>query len=507
MEMKRMSSFAVAVATVMALNAQGTAKVESQQAFDYNRSSLSVVALTGLTSYDNAATAWTSEADFDGKFDMNKIQTGSVRTANTVDDIKNALNNAGVGKQVLNYWVQYDGTKFDDGLMKQRARYNATDADVLRDKAAKVSTLDVVNKNVLKNSYVMVTGPTEVKSVTGKKGNVTYIAKVDAHVFQLDLTDEMIDNIWSNWLDEGSTPNQRDQYNALSVGLTYVASTTGKTGAGETAEEAVKDAFEEILQPLEKKIDSWQVVTSIYQKHPLGAKIGKKEGLRNSDRYRAFKVVEDVDGNLAYKKMGFVRATKIVDNAQNATGESECSQFYQISGKNLREGMFLKQKKDAKISVSAYGNINGIQVGGLDIDYLIHTSNTLGIMQYAGISVGISPDSDQDANYIPVALNYSVGIHPVRILEITPNIGVGADVYLNSNDDINDDDEDSFAKKLAYFARGGVKVGLQLWYPVQIFVRADYAYRISEGEAYILSSKDDDRFGKLSFGAGIKVNF
>jgi hypothetical protein len=513
MEKRRNLLCVVAIATTLVLNAQGTAKVESQESFDYNRSSLSVIAFTGLTGSadcDNAVVEWASTADFDGKFDMNKIKTVNINAINDTTDIKDALNQAGVGKQVLDYWVQYDGKKFNDELMSQRARYNATDADVLKDQANKVSTLDVANKGVLKQSYVMVAGPTKIEENINKKdGKVTYTATVYAHVYKLDLTDEMIDSIWANWLGEDATDAQRAQYDGVNVDLIYMASTKEKIGTGSTKDEAVKDALGEVLQPLEKKIDAWQVVTSIYQKHPLGAKIGKKEGLHNSDRYRAFKVVEDADGNLAYKKMGFVRATKVVDNAQNSTGESDCSQFYQISGRNLREGMFLKQKKDARISVSAYGVLDGFQVGGIDVDYLMHTSNSFGLMQYVGLSMGYFYDNDYDSNYIPMAINYGIGIHPVRILEIMPNIGVGADYYSASDDNngysSSSEDEESFMKKIAYFARAGVKVGLQIYYPVQIFARIDYAYKLSEGEQYVESSKE--RFEKISFGAGIKINF
>lgn len=492
----------------LTLSAQKTAKVSSQEAFDYNRCSLSIIALNGMTSYDDDVNTWTSSTDFDGKFDMNKIATTGISTSSNSDKIKNVLIKENVGKQVLNYWLQYDGTKFSSKLMENRSSYNATDADVLRDQASKVKTLNLANKTLLNNSFVMVTGPTSVERKVTKKGEVYYEALIDAYVYKVNLNDSILTTVWENWLDESANSNNKSIYDNLNVEIDYVASVTKKSGVGENPAQAINEAFGEILDPLEKKIGKWQVVTSIYRKHPLGAKIGKKEGLKNSDRYRAFKVVEDQNGNLEYKKVGFVRATKVINNTNVATGESDCSNFYQISGRTLREGMFLKQKKDIKLSVSGSYNTGGYNIAQVDIDYLVHTSNVLGVMQYAGLSIGYDDGKDgfskKKAIYIPVTLNYGIGIHPVRILEILPSIGVGADYYSLPSDDSSDDSK--FDKQLAYFAHGGVKVGLQIFYPIQIFVRADYSYKFSEGELYkeCISHK---RFEKLSFGAGLKINF
>ncbi len=500
---------ALAMMSFSGLKAQEAAKVTTQEAFDYNRCSLSILSLNGLTSCDSYVDAWTSTADFDGKFDMNLIGTKGVRpSSSTADAVKAELDGKYVGKQVLDYWLQYDGKKFDQKLMEQRTRYNATDQDVLKDNAAKVKTLNVANKNLLKNSYVLVTGPTAVKQSKNKKGETIYTAYVDAYVYQVALTDSLIEEVYGNWLDEEATAEQRQRYDQTNVGLTLVASVKGKTGSAKTQSEAITSAFGEILEPLEKKIDKWQVVTSIYKKNPLGAKIGLKEGLKNSDRYRAYMVVEDMNGNLKYKPRGYTRATKVVDNRGNATGDSKCSEFYQISGKRLKEGMFLKQKKDIKLSVSAFGNfVSGYTYGGVDIEYLTKTSQVagMGMMHYAGLSMGLDFGEDlynEDAMYIPMSLNYGFGFYPIRILEIQPNIGVGADYYANSGIDT---DDSKFYESLAYFVRGGLKVGVQVWYPVQLFVRADYSYKLFEGAYYIGSQKE--RFGKLSIGAGVKVNF
>ncbi|MDE7450050.1 MAG: hypothetical protein K2M72_07550 [Paramuribaculum sp.] len=505
---KKMLSFAVSALAAISTIAQSPAKVETKDAFDYNRSSLTVIPLVGHGANQQSIN-WADTVSFDGKFDMNVIKYRPVEAGSDVTAIQEQLQEQQIAKLIVNYWLQYNGKSFNTNILEQRARYNATDADVLKDQASKVSMLYTNGKPLIKNSYVMVAGATSLEQKTDKKGRVSYVATADAHVYQVAVDDELLEEIWSNWLDEESTPAMVTKYESLAIAIEPVASVTRKIGTGSTPEAAVQSACNDLLEPLEKKIDKWQVITSVYQRHPLGAKIGKKEGLKNSDRYAAYKVIEDADGELTFKKIAYVRATNISDNAHDASGNTECSNFYQISGRGIKEGMFLKQKKDLKLSVSLSANPGAYNLANLDVDYLINTQQVMGIMQYAGISIGFDSGKTlgEKAMWIPVSLNYGIGIHPVRILEILPSVGVGADYYgMPSDIKDADDDDSSFTKQIAYFARGGVKLGLQVWYPVQIFIRADYAYKFSEGEFY-LPCDSHDRFGKLTFGAGVKVNF
>lgn len=504
--MKKLFTLAVVVATTISATAQSPAKVETKDAFDYNRSSLTVIPLIGHGA-DQESINWADTVKFDGKFDMNIIKYRPVNSQSDVTAIQANLQEQQIAKMVIDYWLQYDGKVFNPSVLEQRSRYNATDADVLKDQASKVSVLFTNGKSLMKNSYVMVAGPTSIEQKTDKKGRIYYISKADAHVYQVAINDELLEEIWSNWLSEDATPEMITKYESLAIAVEPVASVVNKTGIGANVSEAVQEACNSLLQPLEKKIDNWQVVTSVYQRHPLGAKIGKKEGLKNSDRYAAYKVIEDENGELNYKKIAYVRATNVSDNARDASGNTECSNFYQISGRGIKEGMFLKQKKDLKMSVSLSGNPGAYNLINVDVDYLINTKQTMGIMQYAGLSIGVDfgDTYNEKAYWIPVSINYGIGIHPVRILEILPSVGIGADYY-GMPSDLGSNDESSFTKQIAYYARGGVKLGLQVWYPVQIFIRLDYAYKFSDGE-YYLPCDSHTRFGKATFGAGVKINF
>lgn len=499
------------VAGTVAFCAAGQAKVQNQETFDYNRCSLTILPVAG--SYNSTLANWASQTDFDGKFDVNVINARSVSGQDS-EEILNSLNNMGVGKMIVDYWLQFDGSKFSTKVLEKRARYNVTDADVLNAQATKIGVekLLTIGFPLIKNSYVMAVGPVKMEQSVDKKGNKTYRAAVDAHVYQLVLNDTILESIWSNWLGDDATPESINAYNEMSFRLKPVVSVKEVHGSAATPDEAVYEACNEVLEPLEKKIDKWQVVTTVYERSPLRAKIGRKEGVKNSDRFGAYKVIEDADGNTRYKRVGWVRATKVADNAKDADGSMASSKFYQISGVNVQPGMFLKQKKDCRFSIGLSYNHNGYSPAELDVDFLVHTTQTLGIMQYVGLSVGFDQGKnidDKTANWLPVSINYAIGIHPVRWIEIRPNIGIGADYSFDPNDLVeneNEDDDSSFSKRLAYYAHGGVKVDFQVWYPVHLFVRADYGYRFGEGDFY-QECESHKRFKKISFGAGVRINF
>lgn len=508
----------VALSTVAAMSAFGQAKVETKS-FDYNRSSVSVIALDGLTSYDNLNDQIAASQTFDGKFDMNKIQTKNLKVANDITAIQQALNDAGVVKQALNDIFKFDGKFMSNETLIDRAMYNATDADILQAKASKVNGIYAGSKGLLKNIYFIVAGPTSVDLAKDKKGNdAGYTAYVDAYVYKAAINEITLESINESFMDKDMSAAElkkaKTAYDALNIPVEFVAVANKCYGSGDNQQEAIANAYEDILQPLEKKIDAWNVVTTIFSKNPLGAKIGKKEGLKNSDRYEVFSVNEDATGALVYKHKGYVRATNIVDNAQVATGKSDCSNFYQIAGGILQNGWFLKQKKDLRIGVSASYNIGEDALSQFEVgfDYLLHTSQSFGMMQYALLNVGFDSEDagSNSVQYIPVSLGLGLGVHPIRQLEVMPYAYVGGD-YLMSIDGLTfDDEDDSFSKKIGYFGGAGVKASWQVWYPVQIFVKADYSLTFGDGGDYYKVVKeclDKERKGGFGLGIGAKYTF
>ena len=136
--------------------AQEASKVPTQETFDYNRCAISIISMG-----DGAFTQGIDRCEFmSGKFDINKIpctQIGVVgnekqRLKEKAEEIRKELLAKNVGKQVLDYWLQYDGNVFNSSLLAKRTRYNKTDADVLNANVDKVNTLNAADKKLIGNS-------------------------------------------------------------------------------------------------------------------------------------------------------------------------------------------------------------------------------------------------------------------------------------------------------------------------------------------------------------------
>lgn len=501
------------------------AKVAKQENLTYSRPSLSLIKITGFknTQYADLLVDYFSKSE---KFDFNIINTKSVQGNN---DLHSVLMSENVGKQVLFHWLHFDGKGFNSDVLEARSMYNATDQDIILDASKKIADLKYQGRSLMDNSYVMALNLSDLSERHNKKGEITgYSAVVETKVFKVDFNDELLTSVWDNWIDASDTTLTQAEidkkatfFNNLNVNLDSIAAVS-VSGFGATPEEAVADARDEVFHALEKKIDKWEVVSTIYQKNPISAKIGSKEGLKNSQRFRAFKIVEDENGQVTQKGLGYLRVAKVAKNTAVATGETEeLSTFYQISGGKLREGMYLKQKNDARMGVSASYNFGrhmtdktGFSMAELTIDYLLHTSQS-GVMQYTFLTIGYDEASceiegyEYKGNMLQCSLGYGVGIHPIRPVEIMPYAFIGGDYNLKGADE-SYDNEESFAKKLGYFVGGGAKISFMVAYPVQLFVKADYTYLFSAGEQYINPRKNSDKVDKghgFSLSAGFRVAF
>lgn len=121
----------------------------------------------------------------------------------------------------------------------------------------------------------------------------------------------------------------------------------------------------------------------------IKAKIGTKEGVHLDQRYYVYQDFKRGDGSIKSKRMGVVRAGNAADNT---TDPEATTKFYQISGAQLDEAMYLKKKEDVGIGVSfalcqpmshataiqfddEYGNQQVIDNNGNDLIYFIMDYN------------------------------------------------------------------------------------------------------------------------------------
>ena len=524
-------------------NVVGQEKVNDVVSDEYNRSSISVVYLSRGDAYDSQLKNYIKtnfmNSEKVSKFDINFIKTKELNisvprnTQITVDKINSNPEFQLIGKEILSYWFnRKDNGEMDAKIVEQRGRYNVTDQDYFNAQVAKVglSALKDGGYELVKNSYVLFLDYSNVAKNVDDKGNVCWTSYANVYGNKLNYTDEVYNTVMNSWIyddDDETVKQQKNEiWNNMNVGLNFVASgdySVSKSESDGGLETSAIESYQSAIHVLENKIDKWSVASAITHVKPLRAKIGKKEGVKNAARYRAYIYTEDENGNLKSVSKGYVRATKVADNRINASGETPESEFYQISGFRLSEGAILKQKNDWGLGGGLSYRVGSFNGYYLNLDKLI-SINTKGVSQYALVNIGFNilsenklednglyTSTSSGVSFVNASLGYGVGIRPfIRYFELMPYVLVGIDgINVNGEED-NDSDDSSFSEKSAYTGSLGLKFNMNIAYPLQLFGSLDYSALLYQGEVYEQRNETLDDLGRKSgigFNIGLKYIF
>lgn len=454
---------------------------------DYNRNSVSLVSVQRGDSNDSEITQAVNSYNLSGKFDINNIAAKTLRIRKSrsesvyQSEVDEAVAATPYAQQILAsiFNRKADGT-MDDKTVRYRGSYDAKDQDVINARASRVGidALGDLGHALVKGSYVIVTDFYNIDYSTDRLGNIHYSLNAKAFAYRIGLGEDGLTDFYEQcWIydddDEATRAAKNRAFRDLSIDMVPVASASA-AGTGGSVTEAAKSAVGGLITGLENRIPEWEVAVGIIATKPLRAKIGTKEGLKNGDRYRAYSYTEDRSGNLKSVKRGYLRATTIASNTGMSMGETEPSEFYQISGlTNIEEGWTIKQSNDIGVGVLPFFKAGGVSTVsfGLDIDILFNTK-TSGSMSYAFASLGIDPKAG-DYSAIYLGLGYGYGIHLTRLLEIMPYGFIGLDHLGLSGDDTSGSDS-RFTRSSAFILEPGVRTAINVAYPLQVYAKLCY---------------------------------
>lgn len=422
---------------------------------DYSRNSISFVVVNHGDLYDavvnQAVRSYVNE-----KFDFNLIEIKSINASKarqinpsvkysggnyikvpySSKVIQEWLGEHDLGKSEISYWFNRtaDG-RMDEQRVLERGRLNATDQDLKNAMATKVGKEMIAESGygLIDRSYIIIFDAYAIGNYsisTGKSTNQRLGVSVFAVVYEMDMPEGTLDQIFEKgWIydnDDDETIKKKIKfYDKINIPvkerITIVEEFFGYT-ENATISSCVQGAIDNILD--NKKMTEWKVATPILKKHPIEAKIGKKEGVKNGQRFLVYKYVEDKNGNLQSKRNGQVRAAnKIVDNRGEATGETMPTTFYQIAGRPTQAGMMLVENKDWKLQVGL-----GAQVGGgtgfgfdLGLGYLAWL-NTFGGSRFAASHYVLA---DYVTGVNSITAGYGCGIRLIRQIELMPYLKAG----------------------------------------------------------------------------------
>lgn len=460
------------------------AKIKDVVTSDYNRNSVSFITIQRGDSHDSATAGAVSAFNPGQKFDINTIKTRTIRIRKdrkepvNSTEVAEAVEATPFAREILASVFNRDAQgMMDDKTVRYRGNYDAKDQDVINARAARVGeeALGDMGYGLLKGCYIVLTDFYNIDSRTNKDGKVTWSTSARAYAYRLGVDDASINDFFEKcWIYEDDKQSVRDAKNSafqkLDIPMEYVAYTLS-SGSGKNVQEAARSCMSGIISGLEDAIPAWEVAVGIVAVKPLRAKIGTKEGLSNGARYRSYSYTEDNQGNLKSVPRGYLRATEIASNAAISSGETEPSEFYQISGfANVEEGWTIKQSNDARIGVAP-----GFRIGApgnmaifIDADYLMDVK-TSGTMSYLLLSLGFDIGK---SNYIPMTITagYGYALHLSRFFEVMPYLQLGADGIFGSHE-VSSNDRDSW-KNLALVVEPGARLAVNVAYPLQVYAKA-----------------------------------
>lgn len=468
------------------------------------------------------------------KFDNNNLNSKILQTdlteyagiAEKKKAIINQLQKENVGNAIIAKWFnrQDDGTMNAD-LIRKRGLYNAVDEDVYAaegSKRGRAMLMDMGMK-LLSKSYIVVIDYEEVRNAKdlGLDDKRGWKTPLSVYLFRVKYNKEVETELFSDmWIyendDEATKKLKKEKFDNFTFEIEFVDKFTNpvelsrmqnknKKGILKITEKSDDQLFEELVERgydrafflLEKKHEDFRVKSPMVNTDPIEAKIGEKEGLKVDQRYFVyeFKYNKRIDKNIP-RRIGAVRAKKVTDNRQVATGKSPVSPFYQISGGKLQVGMLMQQRSDWGVGVQGRYGMGEIGGGGVKLTY--NTARFVGITQmklYGYFSVDPIKKYELDEKYFStpqtdyefeftftrVGAGLAKGFYFARIFSVEPFIGLSYESASQSSlnySEMNlysknktDEDEDIDINVLMYDV--GFDFGINVFYWMKLIAGAE----------------------------------
>ena len=459
--------------------------------------------------------------------------TKSKRSKAAMRAVARRLTEAGLGKQTLDMLLERDTAGLHIDRLYDEALGNTTIEEI--DEASldvSAETKDVLKREIarqlLKNNFIVLTS-------SNKKGTKWWW-----HVFHVDIDDRIIDQAFNTWDDPA-------RYDLIEVPVTYRGSGKIKGDmrqalSGEMKTPAIADGVPllaaavavgktlrpyNLIQEIAKEVPEFAVRGPVVTRRPFVARTGAKQGVRSGDLLYVYRAFLDKDSVMYSKKICSVRATEVGPDsvrlytvsgrmASNKLGDIAVhrgrhrwafSTMWQGSfGSDARHGARLLWERRFK-GFSPKGRSHYFLLG-LDVN------------SFKSDPRGVWFDYDDRAVQPKlmsggINLGYGIGWHFLGRLELMPYALVGAQLagltkselqYYNKEEEKWTDFPGGMAGITPFFAgHAGLRLNVNLWYPVQLTIGADYNYNIplyKENEpAY-----DNHDLNRLNFYAGLRFN-
>ncbi len=484
----------------------------------YYRNSLTVLFVdnTGANNW-TAVSGKIPEMRFSDKFDNHNLETlflrrglrvDSERTSEIVETFRNELIREDIARRAIAKWYnrQKDGS-MDMELVHHRGRFAATDADfvVASSTTRGDAALQDLGNQLVNKSFVLILDLRNIVSMETNRNDELrgWKADVRGYLYRIDFNEDVRQAFYETWIYEDDSPQEKERkkraYMDLDIPLNYVANVSANLSSTQTRRfgtksqekllvEMIDNSLEEVIYKLEREVDEFMVVTPLYGRRPLRAKIGLKEGLRTDTRFFVFEHVYNQRTNsVRTVRRGVIRAgaqSEIHDNRHEAYGDMGTSTFYQVAGRRLREGYTLMQKNDLGMEILLGGAFG--EIGGGYARFDLRTGRLIGVKAlFVYVEGGIDGGDYgvplyggfgiENFTFLRLGGGIAKGFHPTRNTEFRPYLGVG---FENASSDTHAED----LELTAYYFKLGANMAINLSHNFQFVVGVGSYSFITEAE-------------------------
>ncbi len=461
----------------------------------YLRNSLTVFYIDNIgTDHWSKAREKVKEIVFSDKYDNHNMESIFFRPPATLEAqnsqqhtsaFRNELIRSDIAKQIIAKWYNRNANgMMDMQLVHQRGRFAATDADFIVAASTQRgdAALEDMGNRLVNKSFILLLDVRNIVSMeqTDNDELKGWTADVRGHLYKVDFNEEIRRDFYETWIYEDDSPEEknrkREAYNRLEIPLEYITSVNtgisstqtrrfGKKSEDQLLVDLMQKSMDEVLYNLERDVEDFKVVTPLYGRRPLRAKIGLKEGLLTDHRFYVYEHVYNRKNNAVEPVMrGVIRADKrsrIHDNRHEAFGDMGTSRFYQVAGRRLNEGYTLVQRNDLGFELllaGTFGEISG-GYGRLDLRtgrftgiraFFIYAEGGIDAQEYTLMS-----GTSENFTFIRFGAGLAKGLQFTRNIELRPYVGLG--IESASSDTFSDDDQLS-----AYYVKVGANMAVNL---------------------------------------------
>lgn len=431
----------------------------------------------------------------------------------TAKQLTEALNNEGYGKQILDYLFCYNGTSLSEDRLKGLAMQNVMKSDDER------ASIGVISKeNILKEDYLPILENNYIFILTHSG------TKYKWNVFKVEINQEILDQVFNSWNDMG-------KYNQIKVPVSFVSS--DKAAVDEDIQTGRISLKKKTKRNISFKVPAFAIRGQVIGRSPFLANIGSAYGLHECDKVAIYRTKEK-KGKMYSSKVSTTRVSEVTDSTVV---------LYTFAGgqASYKKGDVAVYQPSSNTSISVTGEYMdhsyGLSIGG---DYRLALSR-FGMSQYIiwKLGAGVYENFDKriyltdignivrSPYYMNVGLGYGLGFEFAHCLEIEPYLmaqweslyfkrksGSGTDnIYHYSYDN---EEKEIWTKAVRLPV--GVKLNLNILYPLQLTVGGEYIFNfdVEKAEDDDNTKSHPDRFffgptgykrSGLNLYAGFRLNF